>query len=208
MAVQRELPFCLSESGPDEVSGTGNYVLHLYNASGNKVEAALYFLDSHQYASPEIGGYDWIKRDQIEWYTKQSEDLAFRNGSPLPALAFFHIPLPEYQEVWEQQICYGVKEESVGCPKINSGLFAAFVEKNDVMGTFVGHDHVNDYWGELQGIRLCYGRATGYNTYPDDVPFSRGARIIRLKQRERQFDTWLRLSDGTVCQDQPRHMPD
>ncbi len=33
------------------------------------------------------------------------------------------------------------------------------------MGTFVGHDHVNDFVGDLYGIRLCYGRATGFNTY-------------------------------------------
>ena len=66
----------------------------------------------------------------------------------------------------------------------------------DVMGTFVGHEHVNDYEGELHGIRLCYGRSTGYNAYGRKA-FLRGARVIQLVKDQREFQTWLRLSDGS-----------
>ena len=79
-------------------------------------------------------------------------------------------------------------------------------EMKDVVGTFVGHDHVNDYFGDLHGIRLCYGRASGYNTYGRDR-FLRGARVIRLREGERQFQTWLRLSDGSLVSEQPEHRP-
>jgi hypothetical protein len=75
-----------------------------------------------------------------------------------------------------------------------------------VMGTFAGHDHINDYWGELHGIKLCYGRATGYNTYGKEG-FPRGVRIIRLWQGEYSFETWLRLEDGSVISQQPEHLP-
>jgi hypothetical protein len=64
----------------------------------------------------------------------------------------------------------------------------------DVMGTFAGHDHLNDYIGELHGIRLGYGRATGYNTYGKEG-FPRGARVIQLFEGERRFDTWIRLDE-------------
>ena len=38
--------------------------------------------------------------DQIEWYRKQSKHFAEKNGgNPVPALAFFHIPLIEYNEI-------------------------------------------------------------------------------------------------------------
>lgn len=77
----------------------------------------------------------------------------------------------------------------------------------DVRGTFVGHDHINDYWGELHGIRLCYGRATGYNTYGKEG-FPRGARIIQLTEGEADFQTWLRLDDGSVVVNQPEHLPE
>lgn len=89
---------------------------------------------------------------------------------------------------------------------MNTGLFAAMLEQGDVMGTFVGHDHINDYRGELHGIQLCYGRATGYGTYGREGML-RGARVIRMHEGQRRFDTWLRLSDGTQILEQEKHEP-
>ncbi|MNC34498.1 hypothetical protein D3C75_829330 [compost metagenome] len=80
-------------------------------------------------------------------------------------------------------------------------------ELGHTLGVFVGHDHVNDYWGELHGIRLCYGRASGHNTYGREG-FPRGARMIRLYEGERRLDTWLRLEDGTKVTKQLRHEPE
>lgn len=88
----------------------------------------------------------------------------------------------------------------------NSGLFAAFIKMKDVKGTFAGHDHVNDYWGDLHGIRLCYGKATGFNGYGKEG-FARGARIIQLKENVEGFNTWLRLEDGSKQVQQREHAP-
>ncbi len=117
------------------------------------------------------------------------------SAAPLPALAFFHIPVPEYDEVWEAGLATGTKEERVECPKINTGLFGAMVQMGDVMGTFVGHDHDNDYCGTLHGIRLCYGRVTGYNCYGK---LQRGARVIQLTEGRRDFETWIVEADGGI----------
>jgi hypothetical protein len=176
-----------------------------------KPAASLFFLDSGDYSPIDaVGGYDWIRRDQIEWYVSESRHLAERNGgAPLPALAFFHIPLPEYGEVWKTTVCEGHCSEWISSPKVNSGLFAAMVEMGDVMGTFVGHDHSNDYCGTLHGIRLCYGRSTRYVSYIDGMrkdKFPTGARVIRLKAGERQFETWIRQSDGLIAE-LPIHNP-
>ena len=54
-----------------------------------------------------------------------------------------------------------------------------------MIGTFVGHDHVNDYQGDLHGIRLCYGRGSGFNTY-GRAGFLHGARVIRLREERRK----------------------
>jgi hypothetical protein len=89
---------------------------------------------------------------------------------------------------------------------VNPGLFAAFLEAGDVMGTFVGHDHVNDFEGELFGIRIGYGRASGFSPYGREG-FERGARVIRLQEGERAFATWLRLADGSRV-DQAEHEPE
>ncbi|MFE5322936.1 metallophosphoesterase family protein [Paenibacillus sp. NPDC056579] len=199
---------CLAEPGPEALNGEGNYVLSVKDSSG-RTATALYFFDSGSVSTiPHVKGYGWIQKDQIAWYEEQSRGLTASNGGvPLPALAFFHIPLPEYAEVWNREVCYGNQFEKVCCPMLNTGLFASMVEMGDVMGTFAGHDHANDYWGALHGIRLCYGRATGYNTYGREG-FPRGARMIRLRSGERQFDTWLRLDDGSLVLNQQEHQPE
>lgn len=135
-----------------------------------------------------------------------SREPAEHQGGKLPALAFFHIPLPEYDEVWRTALCRGSRHEPVCAPSINSGFFAALVEAGDVMGTFAGHDHVNDFEGELHGIRLCYGRASGFSPYGREG-FERGARVIQLQEGERAFRTWLRLADGSRVE-QAEHEPE
>jgi len=206
MAVMQESELALVEPGPEEISGVGNYALAIHQTNKSIPAALLYFIDSGSYAPTDIGGYDWIKRDQIEWFLSESSKHTLSAEHQLPALAFFHIPIPEYDEVWDFHTCYGVKYEDICPPRINTGFFAALHEAGNVIGTFVGHDHINDFWGELHGIRLCYGRATGYNTYGKDG-FPRGARVIELKEGERQFNTWLHLHDNTIVHEQQEHIP-
>ena len=106
-----------------------------------------------------------------------------------PALAFFHIPIIEYKEVWGKEKTVGVKQEDVCSPDINSGLYNSFLESGDVMGMFVGHDHVNNYIGCLHGICMAYGQATGRETYGE---IGKGYRVIELYEGQRRFDTWIR----------------
>ena len=200
-------PHTLTQAGPEDIAGEGNYVLDIEGENGRPA-AHLYFLDSGDY-SPLTGvpGYSWVRRDQIDWLMSEAANRhPSEQGSKRPALAFFHIPVPEYQTVWDKEICYGHKYEPVCCAPVNSGLFAALLEMGNVIGTFCGHDHVNDYEGTLHGIRLCYGRASGFNTYGREG-MKRGARVISLTEGDYNFRTWLRLEDGSVVTEQPVHDP-
>lgn len=217
MLLQKSFSYCLSEPGPKGITGVGNYVLKIFSFAQPTLSAVLYCLDSGSYAPPKVGGYAWIAHDQIAWYLSTAREIAreYSTGFPsassdsskIPALAFFHIPLPEYNEVWDLYPCKGYKYEPVCSPKINSGFFSALYEVGDVLGTFVGHDHINDFEGNLLGIRLCYGRGSGFNTYGREG-FLRGARIIRLYEGKRSFDTWIRLEDGTALLNPPKHLPE
>ena len=77
-----------------------DYVLTVKSSDGKKDASVLYCLDSHSYSKlPDVKGYDWLTFDQVNWYRQQSAAFtAKNNGKPLPALAFFHIPLSEYNE--------------------------------------------------------------------------------------------------------------
>jgi hypothetical protein len=225
LSAARRLPFCLAEHGPAGITGVGNHVLRVQSSRSARLALALYFLDSRAYDALGFGQYDWIRRDQIAWYLETSGRLQreFGRGAvpresgrgqrrpgaargKLPALAFFHIPLPEWDEVWRTQECRGHRQEPVCSPALNSGFFAAMAESGDVMGAFCGHDHLNDYEGELHRIRLCYGRATGFGEY-GRKGFPRGARVIRLREGQRRFETWVRLEGGRRAPT-PRHTPE
>lgn len=187
------LPLNMSEYGPKNISGIGNYILEVQGSKENAAKALIYCFDSNAYPyekeNPELGDYDWIKFDQIQWYREQSKIYTARNGSkPFPALAFFHIPLPEYNSIKIFAATVGDRDEEVCSPKINSGMYNAMLESGDVMGTFCGHDHNNNYIGTLNKIALAYGCKTGLDSY-GDLP--KGGRVVVLYEGERKFDTWI-----------------
>jgi len=190
-------PYYVGAKGPEDIMGCGNCVISIYSPEKkDQVEALLYCMDSNDYQPNKIyGAYDWIHFDQIEWYRKQSKHFAEKNGgNPVPALAFFHIPLIEYNEIRGDGKTYGNdKEGGVASANINSGMFASFLDMRDVMGVFVGHDHDNDFIGIDKGIALGYGRVTGADAYGE---LTRGARIIELYEDQFKFDTWISTPSG------------
>jgi hypothetical protein len=186
-------PYFVGEKGPADLYGVGTYALPVQASTSNATAAVLYCMDSNDYtANTNHGYYDWFHYDQIEWYRAQSKAFTAKNGNqPLPALAFFHIPLLEYDNVLARKAITTVgdyNEET--CPgKINTGMFASMIEMGDVMGTFCGHDHSNDFIGLEYGIALAYGRNTNY--------YKTGSRIIELYEGKRLFNTWIRTKEGT-----------
>lgn len=199
LGIIKSIPYNLTDSVAG-VDGVSNYIVPLKSSDGKKDAAVLYCLDSHSYSKVEgIGGYDYIKFNQIGWYRGNSRKFSEENGGkPLPALAFFHIPLPEYNQAAsdETAIMVGTRKEKACAPQLNSGMFAAMKEMGDVMGVFVGHDHDDDYAVFWKGILLSYGRYTGGNTVYNNL--ANGARVIELKEGERSFNTYIRLKGGEI----------
>ncbi|MDD4514013.1 metallophosphoesterase family protein [Massilibacteroides sp.] len=197
--ISDEFPNSLTADEPN-LSGVGNYILKVKGSSGSKDEAVLYCLDSHAYSTIEgVKGYGFFNFDQINWYLKQSAEFTKNNnGTPLPALAFFHIPLPEYAQAASDEAAqlYGIRREKSCPPQLNTGMFTAMKQSGDVMGTFVGHDHNNDYAVNWHGIILAYGRYSGGDTVYNDLP--NGARVIELTEGERGFRTWIRTAAGVT----------
>ena len=193
----QKLNFCMNND-KDETYGHSNFVLPIKSLT-NKNEALLYMMDSNTYSTlkPEVNGWGWFDHSQVMWYKEKSKYYrSLNNNKPLPALAFFHIPLPEYYQAWRNKKNKAIgkrKEEECG-PEINTGMFAAMLECKDIMGTFVGHDHNNDYIGVYYSIALAYGRVTKKKSYRK-APVE-GARVIVLKEGQRAFDTWIREVNG------------
>ena len=78
-------------------------------------------------------------------------------------------------------------KESPADPQENSGEFAAFKEKGEVLGVYFGHDHNNSFNGKVNGIDLGYTQGAGFHVYGPGK--DRGVRIIELKKGG-EFETY------------------
>ncbi|KAL2468871.1 putative inactive purple acid phosphatase 29 [Forsythia ovata] len=207
----------LSQLNPLEVhiiDGFGNYNLEVHGVgdSGlvNKSLLNLYFLDSGDYSTvPSIPGYGWIKPSQQLWFQRTSLKLKRSytkkpepQKAPAPGLVYFHIPLPEYAS-FDSSNFTGVKQEGISSASINSGFFTTMVEAGDVKAAFTGHDHLNDFCGELTGIHLCYAGGFGYHAY-GKAGWTRRARMVVASLEKtgkgawgtvKSIKTWKRLDD-------------
>lgn len=197
--IIKTIPYNLTDSVKG-VSGASNYILPIKSSDNKKDAAVLYCFDSHSYSQINgVGGYDYIKFDQIQWYRDNSARFTKQNGgTPVRSLAFFHIALPEYNQAAsnETAILVGTRKEKACAPELNSGMFASMKEMGDIQGVFVGHDHDDDYAVYWKGILLAYGRYTGGDTVYNNL--TNGARVIELTEGENGFKTWIHLKDNEI----------
>lgn len=137
MSLIETLPYSLSQAGPDDIDGVGNYYLEiLSHGSGKHSALTLYLLDTHSYSPDEhaFKGYDWLKKNQIDWFKTTAKGLkkAHEGYTHIHMnLAFIHIPLPEYND--KNNPVKGEWREGVTAPGFNSGFRDALVSENVVM---------------------------------------------------------------------------
>lgn len=200
------LPGCVAFHDPTSMDGTGNHVLEVANQQGI-VKWLIFGLDSGDYNPlKQVGGYGYVTRNQIRWYQDKIRELEEKTKD-FSALTFQHIPLPEYEEMFRMETCYGVKRDGFGCPRVNTGFFQAMLEAGHTKGLFVGHDHINDFYGSLYGIILGYGRASGYGSYGAE-DFPKGARAFILREDNLEsFETYVCLDNGTVVKNPWKYQP-
>ncbi|CAA2954834.1 probable inactive purple acid phosphatase 28 [Olea europaea subsp. europaea] len=204
-----------------KIDGFGNYNLRVWGPPGshlaNSTLLNLYFLDSGDRAV--VDGrrtYGWIKDSQLSWLRgiskeiqEQKQDIkesakTSKFSTVSPALTFFHIPIPEIKQGPFKDIV-GKYQEYVACSFVNSGVLKTLVSMGDVKAVFIGHDHTNDFCGNLDGIWFCYGGGFGYHGY-GVAGWPRRARVIlaELGKGEKSWNgvekikTWKRLDDGML----------
>lgn len=186
------------------IHGVTNYCLEIASSKSKKPAEIVWIFDSNSYCPMEnVKGYDWIHNDQIQWYRNTSAEYTAANGGePVPSVAFFHIPLLEYESaiIKKGARFTGTKAEDGGFPRINSGLFVSFQEMGDVKAVFAGHDHNNDFIANYYGIALAYGRYSGGDTVYNDIK-PNGCRVIELTEGTDSFRTYIRIRGGAILHD-------
>ncbi len=183
----------------------------------------VYLFDTHSKA--EDGGYSGINQEQIDWYRSVRDSYE----SPIPSLVFQHIPTPEYFKIIKRvkrftKGCvraYGDHKnefytldphnsrlgdfmgESPAAPYYNSGEIDAFLEKNEVLGVYVGHDHNNSFVANYKGIDLGYTQGAGFNVYGPG--HKRGVRIFDIEENG-TYETRT-VTFGELCGKEVKNKP-
>lgn len=196
LGIYMKYPHNINKHSSKGVRGAGNANLLVEGSASKQPAFGVWLIDSGAYAPAEmggqkLGGYDWVHFTQVKWYYDTSAALEKRYAKKIPSLLFMHIPVKEYADVMVEGKFTGEKNENSGASHINSGLFAAALERGDVLGIFVGHEHVNTLVGNLYGIKLGYSGNIGYATYglngkDDDNERNRlrGGRVFEIREGE------------------------
>lgn len=194
------LKYCLYQSGPDDVDGKGNHVIEVKNSLGI-ITQAFVMLDSHSYTDGDYFGiwwkYDNIHQNQVDWYEREIRRMNEENNAvaaeaysqknqvlvecaPVKSLTFFHIPLVEFKEAWDELEANDFKETDnvkyvdgiIGetGKRIFSGigedkLFEKMVELGSTKAMFNGHDHYNNVTVSRDDIIFSYGYTIDYLAY-------------------------------------------
>ncbi|GHH98993.1 metallophosphoesterase family protein [Neobacillus kokaensis] len=209
LEIYKSYKYNMNEPSIKGITGTGNMNMLIKNSKGTDAAFNLWLLDSGRYAPKTIAGqdfagyptWDWLRFNQVNWYSETSKKLEKQWGHKVPSLVFIHIPLWEHRFMWfgsvdgrtDDHHAKALKKHNIvgernenECPgPVNSGMFSAMLERGDVKGVFCGHDHINTYVGNYYGILLGYAGSAGFGTY--GLPGAeknrlRGARVFNLDE--------------------------
>ncbi len=216
MEVYNSYDCCVAIDEGDALYGCGTYNLPIYSsADASKIAYNLWMIDSNMY-DDENGGYDYVHKDQLDWYVKTSNELKAQNGGKVvPSMMFQHIIVNEiydviievsekekdnyeyveyeddngkkrYNAIKPEYLRAGVLNENPCPPTVNGGQFETVVNQGDVVAMFFGHDHKNTFEVEYKGVDLVNTPTAGFGSYGDQ---GRGVRIIDINENTTEYKT-------------------
>lgn len=201
--------YCLAYDHVPSLHGVGTHYLPILASDFSGIKFNLWMFDSGSVAADENGnrvGYDCVREDQIEWYKKESKAINALAGEKVNSLAFQHIVVGEVYDClfYESSFDMGELGGSYNgkhysflpktdnftgyllefpCPGYyNCGQFEAMVNEGNVLAVFSGHDHVNSYETEKDGVKIINTPGATLHSYGDDLV--RGARIITINEKD------------------------
>ena len=168
------------------------------------MSALIWIFDSKRKCEDVANGNGCINQNQLDWYEKMSDKHKRADNKRIGGMAFFHVPIHEFMNLWNHGKTFGIKDEMVCCPFKNTNVFESFRRMGNMRVVGCGHDHNNNYGGNYKGVDLIYGQKTGYGCYGPTKTI-RGARVFKLKESIDEqgsvswdYQTYIVFEDGTV----------
>ncbi len=185
--IMMSAPNCVMSKGDPEM-GVGNYIINIAEEKGDgtlNIVESLIIMDSHHSQANE---------KQVEWFRWAADGINKISDNNAEISLMFHIPLPEYQyaydaawdsekKCWREDYnAFGECNEKICCERnadgepLQRGFFDAIKKSGSAKYVFCGHEHLNNFSIEYEGVRLTYclkiGMSSGYK-----FSFSGGTEI-------------------------------
>lgn len=208
LAEYQKFEGCLAYDADPALHGCANHNLLIYASDSNDIAFNLWMFDSGTSLreNGEWLGYDWVRADQIEWYNTTRDEITAANGGELVySIAFQHIIPKEAVEVLYYEtdtslgeLTYNFNDggiysfvpkienfdgyifEKSCCGNGSDGQWDAMLAGGDVLAVVVGHDHVNSFVADINGIDLVQTPGATYHSYYNNM--LQGARVIELDE--------------------------
>ena len=190
LLASKEYKNCLFKNlEDDDVTGRSNFVINVDDGHEN-VLYQLYILDSHNY-NFDTGEYDYLKKDQIEWYERMVTYSKANYGNNIKSSMYMHIGLPEFCNTWEDVkdggLLIGDMEEWSGSPSTDFGFFDKVKELGATQSVSASHDHANDAVMIIDGIYICFGVHSTNRIYNDEKAEKIGGSIIKVNKTTKKL---------------------
>lgn len=182
------------------------YNVPIYDSKGEKIVYNLWMMDSAGKDDGKGNGFEYVKPEAIEWYKRKSNELkAGNDGKPVRSLMFQHIPVPQTTELFiecdkddkyavpghndkekywklDPEKANGFAFEYPAVCETDFGQLDAINEQGDVCALVFGHDHLNCFTSELQGVNIVQTPGASFRSYGNR--FSRGVRVFEIDEND------------------------
>ncbi len=206
--IYRRYANCIGFNDENPSIGRSTFNLPIMSSDGQKISYNLWLMESA--GNDESGNYfEYVSTEALNWYKNKSDELRAQNGGEqVMSLMFQHIPIPEtYELLTEVDKCTKGAVEKDGKYYIlntkkakgdlgegpcvaqkNFGQLDTIAAQGDVKGIVFGHDHINSFVGNLQGVDIIQTPGAAFRSYGDD---KRGVRVFLIDENDTQkYETY------------------
>ena len=198
-------PNCIYEKG-ESALGNGNYVISI--EQDGKSLAGIFMIDSHDrspYIDADGNEHRaWAKLNDAQkvWFGEQIEELKQRGCAD--ATVIMHIPIYAFRDAtaaaykstvdhksltlenslgrdcWNEgyEDSIGVQYEGIGSYPTDDGMLDVLKASGITKRIVVGHDHINNWIIDYEGIRFVYSLKTGAGCYWN--PILNGGTVLKI----------------------------
>ena len=204
-SIYGEYKYCVPYENEYEFVDCGNYNIPIYDKNGEKLIFNLWMIDSAGHDENGQTLFEYVKPETLEWYDAKSRQLQLDNGgAPVYSLMFQHIPVLETVDFFcecaegdkgavlnrqngkyyrlDPEKANGFAFEYPACVDKDFGQLDMLRKRGDVCALVFGHDHLNSFTGELDGVNIVQTSGASFRSYGNMV--SRGVRVFELNEND------------------------